>query len=78
MRMTSYVGAPQPFNVSNDEWVLYIQRFEHFLLANKIDNDDDTCHLLLALIGAPTYKLLSSLCALKQPGELNSRTFAIL
>ena len=40
------------------------------LLLNKIDNDDDRCHLLLALIGAPTYKLLSSLCAPKQPGEL--------
>ena len=26
--------------------------------------------MLLALIGAPTYKLLSSLCAPKQPGEL--------
>ena len=63
--MTSYVGVPQPFNASNDEWVLYIQRFEHFL---KIDNDNDRCHLLLALIGAPT--LLSSLCAPKQPGEL--------
>ena len=68
--MTSYVGAPHPFNASNDEWVLYIQRFEHFLLANKIENDNDRCHLLLALIGAPTYKLLSSLCAPKQPGEL--------
>ena len=40
------------------------------VIANKIDKDDDKCHLLLALIGAPTYKLLSSLCAPKQPGEL--------
>ena len=60
--MTSYVGALQPFNVSNDEWVLYIQRFEHFILANKIENNDEKCHLLLALVGAPTYKVLASLC----------------
>ena len=69
-RMTSYVGAPQPFNASNDEWALYIQLFEHFILANKIENDDEKCHLLLVLVGAPTYKVLASLCAPKQPGEL--------
>ena len=70
MRMTSYVGALQPFNASNDEWVLYIQRFEHFILANKIENYDEKCHLLLALVGVPTYKVLAGLCAPKQPGEL--------
>ena len=59
-RMTSYVGALQPFNASNDECVLYIQRFEHFILANKIENNDEKCHLLLALVGAPTYKVLAS------------------
>ena len=70
-RMTSCnVGAPQPFNASNDEWALYIQRFEHFILANKIENNDEKCHLLLALVGTPTYKVLVSLCAPKQPGEL--------
>ena len=69
-RMTSYVGALQPFNASNDEWVLYIQHFEHFILANKIENNDEKCHLLVVLVGAPTYKVLASLCAPKQPGEL--------
>ena len=64
------MGAPQPFNASNDEWVLYIQCFEHFILANKIENNDEKCHLLLALVGAPMYKVLASLCAPKQPGEL--------
>ena len=68
--MTTYIGTPQPFNVSNDEWTLNIQRFEHFLLANKIDSDEEKSHLLLALMGAPTYKLLANLCALKKPGEL--------
>ena len=68
--MTAYIGAPQPFNASDDEWTLYIQRFEHFLLANKIDSDEEKCHLLLALMGAPTYKLLANLSAPKKPGEL--------
>ena len=68
--MTSYLGAPEPFNASNNEWQLYVQRFEHFLLANKISHSDKKCHLLLALMGAPTFKLLANLAAPKQPGEL--------
>ena len=68
--MTSYVGAPQPFNMLNDDWELYVQRFEHFLLANKIDDNEEKCHMLLALMGAPTFKLLASLAAPKKPGEL--------
>ena len=67
--MTAYIGAPQPFNALDDQWTLYIQCFEHFLLLN-IDSDKEKCHLLLALMGAPKYKLLSNLCAPKKPGEL--------
>ena len=68
--MTSYLGAPEPFNASNDEWQLYVQRFKHFLLANKISDSDEKCHLLLVLMGAPTFKFLANLAAPKQPGEL--------
>ena len=64
------MGAPQPFNASNDNWELYVQRFEDFLLANKIDDNEEKCHMLLALMGAPTFKLLASLAAPKTPGEL--------
>ena len=53
--MTSYVGAPQPFNASNDDWELYFQRFEHFLLANKIDDNEEKSHMLLALMEALTF-----------------------
>ena len=65
-----YIGTPQPFNASDDKWTLYIQRFKHFLLPNKIDSDKEKRHLLLALMRAPTYKLLSNRCAPKKPGEL--------
>ena len=73
--MTSYLGALEPFNASNDEWQLYIQHFEHFLLANKISDSDEKCHLLLALMGAPTFKLLANLAAPKQPSELKFKDF---
>ena len=68
--MTSYLGAPEPFNASNDEWQLYIQWFKYFLIANKISDSDERCHLLLALMGAPAFKLLANLAASKQPSKL--------
>jgi len=68
--MAALVGAPEPFNSSSDDWELYIQHFEHFLLANKIDGNDEKCHLLLALTGASTFKLLVSLIVPKLPSQL--------
>ena len=67
---SGFVGAPEPFDLSKGaDWKLYTQRFEHFAKANKID-DDQKKHLLLALMGAPTYKLLANLAAPTEPGEL--------
>ena len=52
--MASFVGSPEPFEPSTDDWHLYAQRFEHFLLANGVDDDSKQRHLLLALIGNST------------------------
>jgi len=68
--MAALVGAPEPFNSSSDDWELCVQHFEHFLLANKIDGNDEKCHLFLALMGSPTFKLLVSLVAPKLPGQM--------
>ena len=37
--MAGYVGSPESFEPSSDDWRLYAQRFEHFLLANGIEDD---------------------------------------
>ena len=67
---TTYLGAPEPFDPSSgDDWTLYSERFEHFLLANEI-KDEQKLHLLLALVGAQTFRLLTNLVAPKKPGEL--------
>ena len=69
--MTSYLGALEPFNASNNEWQLFVQWFKYFLIANKISDSDERCHLLLALMGAPVFKLLvANLAAPKQPSKL--------
>ena len=56
MRMTSYVDVPQLFNALNDNWEFYIRQFKHFLLANKIVDNEEKCHLLATDINA--WKLL--------------------
>ena len=67
---TTYLGAPEPFDPSSgDDWTLYSERFEHFLLANEIKNEQEL-HLLLALVGAQMFRLLTNLVAPKKPGEL--------
>ena len=72
MAMSSgFVGAPEPFDLSKGaDWKLYTQRFEHNAKANKIA-DNQKKHLLLVLMGAPTYKLLASLVVPTEPGELS-------
>ena len=46
---------------------------EHFLLANGIEEDSKQCHLLLALIGNSTFKLLTNLVAPKKPEERSNK-----
>ena len=64
-----FLGAPEQFDPSSDDWTLYSERFEHFVKANDI-KDEQKLHLLLALVGAQTYRLLTNLVAPKKPGEL--------
>ena len=63
-----FLGAEQ-FNPSSDNWTLYSERFEHFMKANDI-KDEQKLHLLLALVGAQTYRLLTNLVAPEKPDDL--------
>ena len=68
-RTATYLGAPEPFDPAGDDWSLYyVERFEHFVLANGI-KDERKLHMLLALVSAQTYRLLTNLVAPKKPGE---------
>ena len=67
-RMPTYLGAPEPLHPASDDWLLYIERFERFILPNEI-KDKLKLHMLLALVGAQTYQLLTNLVAPNKPGE---------
>ena len=66
MSQKQYIGVPEPFDAKTDDWILYCQRFEQFLLANGITNDDPKKHLFLAMMGGVTFKLLANLIALEK------------
>jgi len=44
--------------------------FQHFLLANGMTEEPQKLHLLLALVGSSTFRLLTNLVAPRQSGEL--------
>ena len=46
----------------------YIERLEHFFLANEV-GDDKKKSVLLSVCGAKSYKLMSNLLAPSKPGE---------
>ena len=65
-----FVGTPEAFTPGSEDWSLYAQRFQHFLLANGITEESQKLHLLLTLVGNSTFRLLTNLVAPRQPGEL--------
>ena len=49
-------------NLDSDDFIEYAERFDNFLIANKIINEDLKRSTFIATIGGPVYKLLRSLC----------------
>ena len=50
-----------PFDVGNEDFTEYSERFEMFLQANAITGDDRQRAVFLSTMGGPAYKLLRSL-----------------
>ena len=69
-------GNINSFNPSQDEWPLYVERLGRVFVANGITKEKKKRAVFLSVIGASTYKLLSSLLAPIKPGE-KSYTFLV-
>nr|XP_047141340.1 uncharacterized protein K02A2.6-like [Hydra vulgaris] len=57
-----YLANISSFDLQNDDFVEYIERFENYLLANNIQEAELQKAVFLSTIGGPAYKLLRSLC----------------
>lgn len=62
--MTGVIGHMDPFNDADEQWTMYIDRFEHYILAN------DITAMLFIVMGPKMYGLLHSLVAPTKPGEM--------
>lgn len=56
------------FDSAVEDWTSYVERVEHYCVANGI-KDDRAVAVLLSVMGAKTYNLLRSLIAPDKPGE---------
>lgn len=63
-------GTISEFVEEDEDWTEYVERLEHFFLANGIDDADKRRSILLSVCGAKTYKLMRNLASPRKPGEL--------
>ncbi|KAK7095401.1 hypothetical protein V1264_006813 [Littorina saxatilis] len=69
-------GRLQEFGLDGgEEWGQYMERMEHYFVANDIDDVDKRKAILLSARGGATYRLMCDLLAPAKPGD---KTFAEL
>ena len=74
MAATQIVASMAPFDLENDDFTEYSERFEMFLTANTITEPNLKRAVFLSTMGGASYKLLRSLVG----EEIKSKTFAEL
>ena len=71
--MAAVLGKIEEFDRRKEDWDLYIERLEHFFVANAITEPERKRAVFLSVIGASTYKTLRSLLSPNKPGEQDYR-----
>lgn len=66
--MAGIIGHMDSFDGTREQWATYIERFEHYVLANEI-RDAKKLPVLFSVMGPKTYGLLRTLVAPSKPGE---------
>ena len=69
MKMGSFGKLEEFYREQGHVWSQYIERLEHYFVANDIDNVDKQKAILLSERGSKTYKLMCDLFASEQPGD---------
>ena len=72
---TATLGRVDEFDSSKDDWLQYVERLEHFFVANGIDNAEKKRAALLTAVGAATYKTLRNIVS---PSKLGEKSYAQL
>ena len=67
--MATVFGKVDEFDGTKEEWTQYVERLEHFFVANDIVDAGKKRAVLLSVVGASTYALLRNLVSPAKPGE---------
>ena len=68
--MATAYGSVGEYVEGEEEWSLYLEKLEHFFLANSVSEKGQRQAIFLSTIGPKTYKLLTTLVAPRKPAEL--------
>ena len=69
------IGTPGEFNKNKEVWHLYVDRLEQFFFVTNSITDKKKVPLLLSVMGAETYHLLSDLIYLAKPKSNSSKNW---
>ena len=72
------VGTLSEFVKLDGDWIEYVERLEHFFLANGIEEEERQRSILLSVCGAKTYKLIRNLATPRKPGDLSFKELVTL
>ena len=67
--MAATFGRIDEFEEGKEGWSLYVERLEHFFIANDVDSEEKKRSILLSVMGPNAYKLLRSLISPTKPAE---------
>ena len=67
--MAGTLGRVEEFDGDRDYWPQYVERLEHFFVANGIEGAEKKRAVLLSVIGATMYKTLWNLVSPTKPSE---------
>ena len=67
--MSGTLGRVEDFDGNKDDWQQYVERLEHFFVANGIDGAEKKRAVFLSVIGPSTYKTLRNLLSPDKPGD---------
>ena len=71
-------GTIGEYNHSNEDWVSYCERLEHYFAANDVNDADKQRAILLSVCGATTYQLIRNLVAPAKPVDKSFRELVTL
>ena len=67
--MSTLLGRIDEFDGSKEEWTQYVERLDHFFIADGITDGDRKKSAFIAVIGPTMYTLLRNLVSPEKPGD---------